>query len=68
MEKDMFRIVISIVIGYIVMWYAGAMLNFFPFLGDDFAVRAIGFTGLLICLVIVACTCWIIHENKNKKN
>lgn len=65
MEKDMFRIALSIIISYIALWYAGAMFGFFPFLGDD-AVSAIGFTGLLLCLVIVACTCWIIDENKKK--
>lgn len=65
MEKDRFRIAVSIVIGYIVLWYAGAMFSFFPFLGDD-AISAIGFTGLLICLVIVACACWIIDEIKKK--
>ena len=66
MGKDILRLVIFVVIGYIALWYAGAMCNFFPFLGDDFAVRAIGFTGLLICIVIVACVCWIIHENKKR--
>lgn len=66
MRKDMFRMAVSVVIGYIVLWYAGAMCNFFPFWGDDFAVRAIGFTGLLICCVIVACACWIVHEHKKK--
>ena len=65
MEKDTLRILASIVIGYVVLWYAGAMFNFFPFLGDD-AVSAIGFTGLLICLVIVACACWIVHEIKKR--
>lgn len=65
MEKDRYRIAVSIVIGYIVLWYAGAMFSFFPFLGDD-AVSAIGFTGLLICLVIVACACRIIDEIKKK--
>lgn len=66
MGKDMLRLAIYVVIGYLVLWYTGAMYNFFPFLGNDFAVRAIGFTGLLICMVIVACTCWMIHENKKK--
>ena len=65
-KGDMLRLAISIVIGYILLWYAGALYNFFPFLGDDFACRAIGFTGLLICVVIVACTYWIIHENKKR--
>ena len=66
MKKDMLRIAVSFVICYVVLWYAGAMFNFFPFCGDDFAVRAIGFTGFLICLLIVACACWIIHEMKKK--
>lgn len=66
MEKDMLRIAVFILISYIVLWYAGAMFSFFPFLGVDDAVSAIGFTGLLICIVIVACACWIIHENKKK--
>uniref|UniRef100_N2BEH4 Uncharacterized protein n=1 Tax=Eubacterium plexicaudatum ASF492 TaxID=1235802 RepID=N2BEH4_9FIRM len=29
MEKDMLRIVISIVVNYIILWYVGAMFNFF---------------------------------------
>ena len=64
MEKDMLRIVISIVVNYIILWYVGAMFNFFPFRANDLVLSAIGFTGLMICLVIVGCTCWIIHEIK----
>ena len=66
MEKDILRIAISIVVSYFVLWYAGAMFNFFPFRADDLAISAIGFTGLMICLVIVGCACWIIHEIKKK--
>ncbi|HBA50848.1 MAG TPA: hypothetical protein DCZ91_24240 [Lachnospiraceae bacterium] len=66
MEKDILRIAISIIIGYVVVWYIGAMFNFFPFYADDLSIRAIGFTGLIICLVIVGCACWIIHETKKK--
>lgn len=62
----MFRIAASIVIGYVVLWYAGAMFNFFPFSVDSLAVSEIGFTGLLICLVIVACACWIVQEIRKK--
>ena len=43
---------IAIVIGFIVLWYCGAMLDFFPFTADIFAVKAIGYTGLLLCIVI----------------
>ncbi len=57
---------IAIILGFIVLWYCGAMLNFFPFLADDFAVRAAGFTGTLLCIVIVGCTHWIISEIKKK--
>ncbi|MPM96061.1 hypothetical protein SDC9_143217 [bioreactor metagenome] len=62
----MTRNAVSIIIVFFVLWYCGAILDFLPFLGDDFAVRAIGFTGLLICVVIVVCTCWIISEIKKK--
>lgn len=57
---------IAIVIGFIVLWYCGAMLDFFPFTADIFAVKAIGYTGLLLCIVIVGCTHWIISEIKKK--
>ena len=54
---------VAIIIGFIALWYAGAMLNFFPFsLGNDLILRAVGFTGLLLCAVLVICTCWIIDE------
>lgn len=53
---------IGIVVGFIVLWYAGAMLNFFPFLGSDLVVGEIGYTGLLVCIVLVTCTCWIVDE------
>ena len=66
MKNDMIRNAVSIILGFFILWYCGAMYNFLPFLGDDFAVRAIGFTGLLICAVIVVCTCWIISEIKKK--
>lgn len=54
--KDIERNAICMIVMYIVLWYAGAMIDFFPFIGDD----AVGFTGLLIVIVIVMCTCWII--------
>ncbi len=59
--KDTVRNALCIVIGFVVLWYAGAMFNFFPFMGDDLAIRAVGFTGLLIILVVIICTCWIIE-------
>ena len=67
MKNDLLRTAISIIVGYFLLWYAGAMLNFFPFVGDGLAIRAVGFTGLLICLIIVLCTCWIINEIKKNK-
>lgn len=60
MKDDLLRSAVSIVAGFLVFWYAGAMSDFFPFLADDYAVRAVGFTGLLLCVVMVVCTCWII--------
>ena len=48
---------LAVVVGYIVLWYAGAMFNFFPFLGDS-----AGYTGLLLCGALAVCTCWVIDE------
>jgi ribosomal-protein-alanine N-acetyltransferase len=48
---------LALVVGYIVLWYAGAMFNFFPFLGDS-----AGYTGLLLCGALAVCTCWVIDE------
>ena len=67
LKNDILRIAISIIVGYFVLWYAGAMFNFLPFFGDDLTLRAVGYTGLLMCLVIVLCTCWIINEIKKNK-
>lgn len=64
--SNMIRNAVSLIGGFVVLWYVGAMFDFFPFLGDDFAVRAIGFTGLLICAILVICTCWVIGEIKKK--
>lgn len=62
MSKNV-RFVLSVMIGVIVAYYAGAMFDFFPFLADDFAVRAIGFCTLIICTVVAICTC-IIKDKK----
>ena len=47
---------------FMILWYLGAMANFFPFMGDDFGVRAAGYTGLLICLNLGLCAGWIVEE------
>ena len=54
--KDMQRNAVCIIIMYIVLWYAGAMFDFFPFIGGD----SVAFTGLLVVVATVICTCWII--------
>ena len=66
MKDNLLREAISIVVGFIILWYIGAMFNFFPFAFDNLTVGAIGFTGLLICIVIVVCTYWIIHSIRKK--
>ncbi|HBR01010.1 MAG TPA: hypothetical protein DD738_00160 [Ruminiclostridium sp.] len=68
MKPNFLREVIAITVGFIVAWYAGAMFNFFPFMADDLSIRAIGFTGLLLCIVIVICTVWIIKEIRQMKD
>ncbi|MBR4959577.1 MAG: hypothetical protein IKY52_01630 [Clostridia bacterium] len=62
--KDYLKIIIGTVLGTILVWYAGAMLGFFPFMGNDLAVREIGFCTLIICTVIAVCTCIILSAMK----
>lgn len=65
--KDTVRNTMCLAVGFIVLWYAGAMVDFFPFAGDDLAIRAAGFTGLLVVLAVAACACWVVAEIRKKK-
>ena len=60
--KSHIKRAIAIAAGFIVLWYAGAMVNFFPFAGNDLVSGGMGSTGLLVCVVLVICTCWIVDE------
>ena len=67
MQKDVL-FVLKAIVGVIVAFYAGAMLGFLPFFGDDLVVRVIGFCTLIICTVIVICTRMILNAiQKGKK-
>lgn len=61
------REIAAMITGFVVVWYAGAMLNCFPFMVDDLSINAVAFTGLLLCIVIVICTCRIIEEIRKNK-
>lgn len=63
------RFVLLVMVGVVVGFYAGAMVNFFPFIGDSLTIRAIGFCTIIICTVIAVCTHIIIEriEKTNKK-
>lgn len=53
----------AVTVGFIIAWYAGAMVNFFPFsIAGDLTVNAIAYTGLLVCVVMVLCVGWIVEE------
>lgn len=64
--KDIERNAICLVVGFIILWYAGAMFNFFPFIGGDLTINAVGYTGFMVVIVIVICTCWIVDTIRNK--
>ncbi len=51
------RNILALIVGYTALWYAGAMLNFFPFSGDS-----AGYTGLLLCAALALCSGWIVDE------
>ncbi len=62
--KEHYKTAIAISILFLVLWYAGAWFNFFPFVGES---AAIGFTGLLIVIAIAFCTCWIINTIQSNR-
>ena len=61
MKNKKIRLIIGVVLGVVVLFYIGAMFEFFPFsLADDLVIRAVAFCTLIIYLVIAVCTCFII--------
>ena len=61
MKNKKIRLIIGVVLGVVVLFYIGAMFEFFPFsLSDDLVIRAVAFCTLIICLTIAVCTCFII--------
>jgi hypothetical protein len=62
MKKNNVKMILGIGFAVIALFYAGAMFNFFPFIGDDLIVREIGFCTLIICLTIAVCTCIILDK------
>lgn len=60
------KFVLLIILGAIIAFYAGAMVNFFPFIGDDLTINAIGFCTIIICAVVAVCTHCIIEKIEKK--
>lgn len=67
MPKYCIRLILAIVVGVIIAYYAGAMFNFLPFVADDLAIRAVGFATLIISTVIAVCTCIVVMAIRNRK-
>lgn len=65
-ESKKITLVVGTGIGVVGLDYIGGMFNYFPFLADDLAIRAIGFSTLIICLVIAVCTC-VLMDYLDKK-
>ena len=65
--KNGWKFILGIAIGVIATYYVGGMCNFLPFIADDFAIRAVGFCTLIICVVLAICTSLIISAiQKNR--
>jgi len=58
------KLILGVLFGVIILFYTGAMFNFFPFIGNDLVSNEIGFCTLIICLVIAVCTCIILEKSK----
>lgn len=66
MEKKKISLLAGIVIGVVVLFYIGAMFDFFPFIADDLVIRALGFCTLIICIVLAVCTCFLLDHLDKK--
>lgn len=66
MKNNNIRILVGVIVGVICAYYLGAMMNFFPFIGDNLVMREIGFCTLIICTVVAICTCIIISHDNDK--
>ena len=66
MFKDQIKLFFSIIIGAIIAFYIGAMIDFFPFVSNELVVREIGFCMLIICGVIAICTSVVLENKKNR--
>lgn len=66
MKNNNIRIIVGVIVGVICTYYLGAMMNFFPFIGDDLVMCEIGFCTLIICTVVAICTCIIISHDNDK--
>lgn len=68
MEKRKISMIVGVVIGVVVLFYVGAMFDFFPFVADDLVIRALGFCTLIVCLVVTICSCMFLDFiGKNKE-
>ena len=66
MEKKKISLLAGVVIGVVVLFYIGAMFDFFPFIADDLVIRALGFCTLIICIVLAVCTCFLMDHLDKK--
>lgn len=64
MESKTVKIIAGVIIGVILAFYIGSIIDFFPFIADNYTIRAIGFCTLIICVVTAVCTCIIISNKK----
>lgn len=63
MKNKKISVIFGVGFGVVLLFYVGAMFDFFPFVADDLVIRAMGFCTLIICLVIAICT-YILLEKK----
>ena len=61
------KFVLGTALGVFLLFYCGAMLNFFPFWGtSELVYSEIGFCTWIICIVIAICTCVICRKIDKK--
>lgn len=66
--KQSWRYIICVIVCVVLSWYAGAMFNFFPFWGDNYLARELGFCTLILSVVIAISTCVIVNYSGKHKS
>ena len=63
-DVKQYKLVLYILVGVMIAFYLGGMVDFLPFYANELVVSEIGYCTAIICVVIALCTCIILDSKK----